>query len=340
MLPTGIQIIYRILRPFTIRLIISAHGRKRHIFHRRFLRKSIESCRMYLKLRRQIAHWFPENLGRFLYWVFFSYYFLRIQKEAFGILVWPRNSLLLGPIQFGLSDIDLTVVFENQIQAAELRKKIFRFLLVKEVNWYPSKNLELALVFVNPIELARDPILVRFLKKRNSRFKIAPASKVDRLVFLLRMFEANQDQIAGIALWQSRKWKSYFSLADVDIRSDNPDSVFEAISRLSGSRQQFEDIVTICKTLVGARLDGIQDHELLEMLGQNLPLAVAFFPHRFAFVGPDRISPIGRESLQIMRAQISWEKWGLLSQSLAQLRERDQLHLKRLENLLSHFEES
>lgn len=273
------------------------------------------------RLRGWLARVVPAWAGRWLYSLLFLYAVARLQSANPGARIWARNSLVIGPLQFGLSDIDLSALLPRGI-APDAKS----LPLVREINWYTEENLACALGLINPCELLRDPGLSRLAKTRGL-VAIRAATAAQAFAFLLRMFHACQAQLTGEIAWQPRKWKTYFSLAGEHDFPATPEELFPKLAACAGRAGVYGFVEHSLRRLVEAKRAGRPDHELEdELLG-------VLFPQRFCFREP--IASVSVPRAELMRAQTEWELWGILTQTAGVFTAEDRAHLRRLDQFLA-----
>ena len=272
------------------------------------------------KLGERLQPWVPALFVPLIYRVYYALFRTAAWISAPGVPVWPRNSFVLGPMEFGRSDIDVTAwIRDSADKARVLRVKTF-FPLIQEINWYREADRAVLLRVINPIELKRDPYLAR---KTGATLR-AP-TPAEQITFILRMTEALQEQIQHPSQWQFKKWKAYFERADLPHPPANPQELFAFFEKYLGASRFVREFFE-----AGARGEAL--HLTHKRWGgdERAAYAMALFPHRFCFVPS---SPLALTPLldAVMRAQIEWEIWGILSQAGGPLSETERTHLAHLQ---------
>lgn len=286
--------------------------------------------------RKTLANWrsdlatrVPAPLGRAFYYGLFILLRLWVFMRMPALRVWPRNSLVLGPVQFALSDIDLTVIARRPEDVKRFRSLIRPFVLVREVNGYLSSLLPELLGIVNPVELKRDPHLLN-ASRNYSGVESRTCTPEHQLTFLLRMFEACSNQFSGHALWQEKKWRSYFLLADQPAFPRTTVEFYFLVDRLAKRCRCEIPLETLLKQVIEFRANRTF-HDLPSKSERDFVWLQTLFPHRFCFLPAKLPSP----APEIMRAQMEWEFWGILTQNCGQPSEGEIAHLKRMLTLAS-----
>jgi hypothetical protein len=258
----------------------------------------------------------------------FAFKYLResILVNQLSADVWVRNSVRQGNFVFGLSDLDISIYYVHcspqeldQIRRIlSLSKKIFPFL--GEANFYNASLASQLIESANYYESQRDPELLLRLPK------VEP-SKVDGIVFLLRMLYSDRENLFHRPWMRKSKWLKHLA------------SVGESSSELV----DFEFIITLICRLINLP----EVYEDLCFLKEDLSEPEIFFklkpkywkylyPHRHLWFGtstaddPSEVS--GTILGEICIRQIDWEIWGLMTQ-LPVLKNKDEglkIHLERL----------
>jgi hypothetical protein len=126
-----------------------------------------------------------------------------------NIKLWYRNSLYFSNVCFGISDIDLTLYYQNgggsniQIMINKLKGLKKYIPIIGEVNIYTSSDIGFVEKIINPFELDRDPLLKRNI---SSRLKTREA----KIVFLFRMLKSDLQGLANYPKARQRKWRQHF----------------------------------------------------------------------------------------------------------------------------------
>lgn len=141
----------------------------------------------------------------------FAYWLIRtlFSDEANGLSIWSRNSFALGYLEFGFSDLDLTLFASTSFDRNRLLKTKERIEKLKlilpfigEINIYHADDLKNLENYINYFELARDPkALEKFdlnLLKRN----MAPQA----IVFVLKQLESDLQMLNRFPRKRIKKW--------------------------------------------------------------------------------------------------------------------------------------
>ncbi len=141
-----------------------------------------------------------------------------VKKTGVPVVLWPRNSYVLGSLEPGYSDVDLTLCFNERvsfktmsyfIQGANWFRKICP--LLGEINMYRGLPRKEFLKQHNYFELMRDPLLLASVD-----FVRTPSPE-EAAVFLLRQLEKDINQISQFPEKRIKKWQSHFSQIDSKI---------------------------------------------------------------------------------------------------------------------------
>lgn len=141
-----------------------------------------------------------------------------VKKTRIKVVLWPRNSYVLGSLEPGYSDIDLTLCFNEKVsfktmshfyQAADGLRKICP--IIGELNMYRGLPGNVFLQHHNFFELSRDPQLLHAVE-----FHRAPSCE-EAAVFLLRQLEKDIVQLQSFPEKRIKKWKSHFDQIDLKI---------------------------------------------------------------------------------------------------------------------------
>ncbi len=208
--------------------------------------------------------------------------------------VWVRNSLALGDLVPGLSDIDFTIF--NTATAKDLDHRILRDFLewiryfipvIGEFNYYTSETLSLAHDLANPHELDRDIIL-----KTKIQTVEKAKTKSDDLVYLLRLYHSDIKNLRLNPELRIKKWNRVFLKVDATIGYNGLASVESVIrTYISSSELEMTPLV--------------YPHLWLEHNWQRLDRGL----------GPIDEFKNGRDFLkQVTLGQVRWEIFGILGQ--------------------------
>jgi len=125
-----------------------------------------------------------------------------------GVELWYRNSLYFDNLSSYRSDIDLTLLAENdtQLVVAIERLRILKTLIpiIGESNCYLQTDLNKLAPIANSFEISRDPILFSRLNTQLSK------SNEEKIVFISRMLLANKHSYLKDQ-FNSNKWSWYFT---------------------------------------------------------------------------------------------------------------------------------
>ena len=257
------------------------------------------------------------GLGRKLYSKVYDLYRSRTESAVAGLEVWPRNSFVLGSLTPGVSDLDLTFWWQKRPSADEI-ERAFRFHrrfrrwlpLVTEINQYVQSELEMFQAFANPFELARDPRSARRMATR------AP-SLSEAVVFLLRLLDADAENLIRRPWVRKRKWQNHFDVVGAEFPN------FQSPHEL-GLRTLVEAVADFASVPRDQKALAVQELEAYfsnpkrrdaESLGLPSRWQGVFLPHRFAHHW-NRVLNLTSDRSDLFVSQIEWEVWGLYGQIL------------------------
>ena len=277
------------------------------------------------KVETLISDW-----GRIPYSLALSSVRLSARRLPKGSLVWPRNSFLTFAFRPLKSDLDLTVWLEAQPSSktiAQLRwlLKINKVLfpILGESNVYIRPFAGFMAGLVNRYELARDPELERMLKEdltkkaaSSKALKRVTTKRAEKCVFLLRMLEADLQNLRTAPKRRKQKWRMH--LTSVGVKSDKNSSIVAGENPirkiLETAFHFFEDsefekrATDMVESYLQARSEGVPDHKVTVT-----PELLAIFPQRFCFLEVSK-KLSGQALKEIFMAQVAWEIWGIMGQ--------------------------
>ncbi|HUP56798.1 MAG TPA: hypothetical protein VM598_05045 [Bdellovibrionota bacterium] len=255
---------------------------------------------------------------------------------------WPRNSFLTSNFVPGLSDLDVTVLFESEPSPAEWRRlaRVLRalrrpFPWLGEANAYVASELSRLAPLGNRHELARDPRLASMLEP-------APDLLPDRArtaAFLARMLERDAEGLELRPVARLGKWKEHLEAAGCPpppeasaLRDHVIGCLFDLLDGQAAERSSFLAAVVahLGRAASGAEPDYAR--------GSN-PWLFSLFLHRYCGARP--IPRLTAAQAALVLAQAAWECWGLASQRHELLAGASlEPHLGRLAGVLESLPDS
>ncbi len=263
---------------------------------------------------------------------------MKKQLERDYPALWARNSFQSNNLVFLLSDLDLTLISHqplDHIQKKKLKTLLKwtkrKFPLLGELNIYDQKFFHQMLSFANPIELKRDPELIKY-------FQLNPEgpSTLQRTSFLCQMFLFDRHQLRTQPNLRLKKWQHHFSLTDNPLDRDelNHSSFLNHfISNFGAEYFDQKKTLTFFKCLLHEDLGSLSSRELLIFYPQWwVSLNIA---DNDVMEDIDSFSLTNQE-IEIIAEHLNWEIWGLYSQlSLEENTSDYLLHLAKLLTLCS-----
>jgi hypothetical protein len=248
--------------------------------------------------------------------------------------VWPRHSYVSGALVPFLSDLDVTLWLEHRPGAASvpafrrsLKHATKLFPLLGEANIYVADEQEL-LRFGNVFELERDPILLE--RTHSSPIEIADWAQAS--VFVLRQIDADYANLAHNPASRERKWRTHFELLSSRLpeAAEAPvtiEGLFALAARLGAPGDEAAFAAEAARFIAIPHGDRTESQPVSDWWR-------ALFPQWFCHKG-FAYPPITGRALELFLAQLSWEIWGVWTQSLHNpLAPSFPNHLKRLQAVL------
>ncbi len=251
-------------------------------------------------------------------------------QELFSLsTLWIRNSVCLGSFVFGVSDLDLTLLTDSEIDHARLKlflkeqKKKWPFL--GELNLYNRQHLEIISHFINHYEKERDPILSELIPDNSNKFK-----GVDKIIFLLRLLQSDKQLVTSSEIRQ-KKWKQHLEQLGIHDRGLFNEEKLQWILE-----QHFLDSPQLIEALRNfVQLKKNHDFKFFET--ELHPYFKVLYPHQDYWSdevhNPIFIGQLSSLEKLILKRQIDWELWGLYTQRYWLTLENMKTHLERLMKL-------
>ncbi len=287
----------------------------------------------------------PRGLALFPYST--GLLFLRILlKLLFGpaTKVWDRNSVRARTFIFGVSDLDITVLSDRELPAPELCKALKiskRFLpFLGEANVYLATDLKVLVPRMNSFELRRDPVLESVTKVARRE------DRIEKLIFLQRMFFSDALTLAEGPLLRQKKWRHHLELTGIEVPEGQltTETVIQALGSLLPSRPGLSgSLRRWMKEFRSPEFD-VYHAEMGEGFRILAPHLYLWFHHDREARDRELLESLLSEERALIERQIDWEIWGLYCQR-SWLRATQVLeHLERLTKvraaILPEFDEA
>lgn len=252
------------------------------------------------------------------------------------VSIWARNSYIFKNLVAAKSDLDLTIIVKRIgqerviIQKYNFLKKIFPFL--GEINLYLKDEIENYISLANHYEISRDPKLKSYTKKNDRE------SDIEKIVFLCKLIESDQENLKNIPRYRHKKWNHH--LNSLKLKSDISlvgltDLLQELLKK---NNIQFSEEFVECYYK-----ENRNDKNSCDNFYRECPCIRSYILlYPFRWIGSsltcesfdhdiELLKDFSKEELKLLEGQISWEIWGLFSQYLHNL-QRATLHT-HLENI-------
>ena len=259
------------------------------------------------------------------------------------IWVSARNSYTSGALVPPLSDLDITIIYDDAKVAEEFLKKRIRSLkraipLFKEANVYSVRGMKPLVHLINPYELQRDRALMGHLEQCSLPFPTPNDDERGKaLAFLLRALEADLRLLLHYPDLRRKRWKN---LASILNRPSSMEDPLEEAIQLAGEIACGEIDTALFKEFATG---GLSFQEKFETFWPLFPVRYLLYclEQKSSIVSPvnKALTPLERD---ILEAHIEWEIWGLFGQALFE--DSPDAYMNHLNNLrvlcMKHFDES
>lgn len=287
---------------------------------------------------RFLAH-FPPSIGMIPYHL--AYYLVVSLAFSFHIKCWARNSYLFRNIVPGLSDIDFSLLVPNSsftslnlfLTSYRRLKKIIPIL--GEINIYHESELFLIEKVINYYELMRDSALNKKL------FSAQQDHTLEKIVYLLRMIEADFKNLTTRSKLREKKWAFHFKSIGL-----NPPAKCDLISVVHTLSKLTESFITKDKLemiLIKMSQSDIATVYHEATTPEEMKKAILLYPHRWLVYANglnqtehylDQIQ-FSSDEEQLILMQMKWELFGLITQRHNLSRESNVMnYLKMIRNFL------
>jgi hypothetical protein len=193
-------------------------------------------------------------------------------------------------------------------QALAVSKRLVPFL--GESHYYARGDLALLGARINAFELRRDPVLAGFANLTRAD------DRVERLVFLQRMFFSDARTLAAWPAHRQRKWRHHFAVTGVAVGAGpvSTETVIGALAELLPSRPGLA--ASLHRWCAEEQSPGFDVYHA--DLGDAFRILA---PHLYLWFRHDReardrrlLAELLPEERRLVERQIDWEIWGLYCQ--------------------------
>jgi len=255
-----------------------------------------------------------------IYWfVFFTLKFLILICSFTKVRVYPRNSLVIGYLEPGISDIDLTILLpkshsNHQYQMVRFIVSTLKiiFPIIGEIQWIKKSEIKLILSFLNSFEKEKSPFLESWFIENK---KIA--SQIEKIIYFLKMLETNLHDLENYPELRRRKWE--FHAKQLGLKVPNP---FHLKGLIEVANEHFSEklVENALRFLLMKRTQpDISDQEIT-------PLQYALFFNRLCYLKPE--FKLTQLEQALLKANLNWELASILTY----------LNFEKPHNLTSHIE--
>jgi hypothetical protein len=254
--------------------------------------------------------------------------------------VWVRNSYVFNNLVCALSDLDFTIITsdindaDKAVKKFRLLKKIFPFL--GEINLYNKNELNEFSPIANSYEIARDPELQSILGLKETNY-----SKYQKIVFLCKTLESDQENLKSIPHLRVKKWTHHLNKLNENSEI-TLDSLKELLSKLALELKidgnKFLDQYYKLNRTEKVNCDNFYREN------EDKKSYILLYPFRWIgssltcdsfFHDIEEIKNFSNEQLLLLEAQIEWEIWGLYSQYIHNLRQATlHTHLENIKQMM------
>ena len=293
------------------------------------------------KLRFSFFHFLGHTPATYLLHLSYSFVYkaIRLILSRPGITIWARNSFQAQNYLPGISDIDLTILFDCSYSDAQFilkkyaRLKMF-FPILGESNVYWQKAITQFLPASNFFELSRDPILAQqYIKRTISTEQVT----VQAFVFLLRQLDADYEKLSINAHVRQHKWKNLLHLISAQFPA------------LGCSNEQID--VNFLIDLMNRFVPSAPKDDLHSLFNKNQSPQTLIFcalaPQRWAIHAiktsffktvPLQLPSLDEMLQAVCLEQIAWEIWGLFGQ-FCNINDTQSIskHMKHMQYILSQL---
>lgn len=258
----------------------------------------------------------PDFLGRLIYkFIFYVFYFLTNLILREDVEMWYRNSLKQKYFKFLLSDIDVSVEFQNNRDIVRRSERVQNFLrfcpLIKEVNFYYPFCKSVLSDLANPYELKRDSTLFSQYTDSCNDPDFLEACK---FTYLFRMFMSNLENLKrGLHGRDKEKWLYHFNLTDVHVDLTKLKNIQSEKHLLFLIFSKFPHLDEKSYTAIKSLIDCQEPSHIFYKRPEFKKELLSLLPHTFAYTG-DMINELTPFLEQVFICQMSWEVLGMLTQ--------------------------
>lgn len=258
------------------------------------------------------------------------------------VSLWYRNSLRLNYLTPFLSDIDVSFdcgdLSDAEVGKIQNRHNLIRrlFLRVGEANFYVRRHKDFIQKYANPLELARDPDLLRIY---DITIKANPLLNAQKFVFAARSVNSDLRNLRKRPHWRLKKWNFHLrTLGLAEVAAFDGESLSLLLNEKIFSAQSSLPYTEIIKGLLNNQMQDLAPIWLSQretslaffLLCPVQWLAVVAKQSDFKKCLP-QLTTLNEFEQQVAFAHITWEISALLTQfTWVSDPERYNLHIKRL----------
>jgi len=145
---------------------------------------------------------------------------LASELEPGSYVFWPRNSYRSGRLEYGMSDIDWTVVLTKDQSREKIESSLEKVARKKiyphgEMNVYWKSDLPQVFLHGNFFELRRDPDLVSWARKIGVSIREA-GNPSELVAFLTKMFLSDYHNLKKVPELRKKKWIGHLNDLELD----------------------------------------------------------------------------------------------------------------------------
>ena len=234
-------------------------------------------------------------------------------------------------IVFGLSDIDLTFFFLKESSLFEQKRCVRKFFFLRklfsplsnlfsEINIYSEKDIHFIDYCINPLELKRDPFLI---KKAN--LSLAPPSIEQKLVYAIKMLHSDRKNLLTRPQLRLKKWRFHiaqlFSLNRIDELDELDELNFSILLNILDKNifihfSQLPIQSVLEKYLFYEKMPDLTRPFSIEHKTFLLLFPIQWLAYQIHFDLPKHkvLAQLTLKEQVIYEEQLKWELWGIYTQ--------------------------
>lgn len=242
-----------------------------------------------------------------------------------GLQSWNRNSTKTGSFVLGVSDLDITVLYNEDLWMpglfSHLRKLKKLIIFLGEANLYKIDHLPVILPRMNHFELKRDPELEALANHART------FDGIEKFVFTQRMLFSDAYSLHENPDFRQAKWKFHFKMIGEEVPEKiEVKTVIDVLKKLSKSER-----ISIALDEWASRFHVENFDVYREKFNDGFKIMA---PHCYVWFHKHEDRPFLQSitdwEKQLLKRQIDWEVWGLYTQKYLPEQTTVKEHLKRL----------